>query len=95
MTVRGTILIGLFLCAALLAGTRLVPESASSGECEAIEIETNETGYKSGFHVFPARDEMYTWSAGDAGLMVDDGSGKRVQFDPHTIDGFKCILPAP
>lgn len=95
MTIRGTILIGLLLCTVLLAGTHLAPAPGSRGECEAIEVETNETGYKSGYHVFPARDEVYTWSEGEGGLLVEDGRGNRVEFAQHSIDGFKCILPMP
>ena len=95
MTSRGTILIGLLLCTALLAGTRLAPEPGNGGECEAIEIETNETGYKSGYHVFAERDVLYTWFAGEAGLVVESDSGKRVEFAQHSIDSFKCILQAP
>lgn len=95
MTSRGTILIGLLLCVALLAGTRLAPEPGDHGECKSIEIETNETGYKSRYHLFSERDVLYTWFDGDAGLVVESDRGTRVEFAPHSIDSFKCILEAP
>jgi hypothetical protein len=95
MTSRGTILIGLLLCAVLLAATRLAPAPGDGGECKAIAIETNEAGYKSGYHVFAERDVVYTWFAGEAGLVVEGDSGTRTEFDPHSIDSFQCILEAP
>jgi oxalate decarboxylase/phosphoglucose isomerase-like protein (cupin superfamily) len=95
MTSRGSILIGLLLCTALLAVTRLAPAPGDGGECEAIEIETNETGYQSGYHVFAERDVIYTWFAGEAGLVVESDSGQRAEFAPHSVDTFKCILEAP
>ncbi len=95
MTSRGTIFIGLLLCTALLAVTRLAPAQGDRGECKAIEIETNETGYKSGYHLFAERDVIYTWFTGEAGLVVESDSGKRTEFAPDSIDSFKCILQAP
>ncbi len=95
MTARGTILIGLLLSAVLLAGTHLAPAPGSSGECEAIEIQTNEAGYKSGYHLFGARGELYTWFVRDGDLVVESGSGRRVEFAQPMIGSFKCSLPTP
>ena len=95
MTARGTILIGLLVCAALLAGTHLAPAPSTGGECEAIEIQTNETGYKSGYHVFEARGELYTWCVRDGKLVVESGSDTRVEFAQRMIGSFNCILPTP
>lgn len=95
MTSRGIILIGLLLCTVLLAATRLAPAPGNGGECKAIEIETNETGYKSGYHLFAERDVVYTWFTGEGGLVVESDSGKRTEFAPRSIDSFKCILEAP
>ncbi|MDH3729034.1 MAG: hypothetical protein OER77_15995 [Myxococcales bacterium] len=95
MTTRGTILIGLLLCAALLAGTHLSPAPSSGGECKAIEIQTNEAEYKSGYHVFGARDELYMWFVRDGELVVESGSGRGVAFAQSMIGSFKCILPTP
>ena len=95
MTSRGTIFIGLLLCTAVLAVTRLAPAQGDGGECKAIEIETNETGHKSGYHLFAERDVLYTWFTGEAGLVVESDSGKRTEFAPDSIDSFTCILRAP
>ena len=96
MTARGTILIGLLLCAALLAGTHVAPATPSNGgACKAIEIQTNEAEYKSGYHVFGARDELYMWFVRDGELVVESGSGTRVEFAQRMIGSFKCILPTP
>jgi hypothetical protein len=88
-------LIGLFLCAALLAVTRLAPPPGDGGECKAIAIETNEAGYKSGHHMFAERGVIYTWFSDESGLVVESDSGKRTEFAPHSIDSFQCILQAP
>ena len=95
MTARGTILIGLLVCAVLLAGTHLAPAPGSGGECEAIGVQTNETGYKSGYHVFEARSELYTWFIVDGELVIESGINRRVAFAQRMIDSFTCILPTP
>ncbi len=96
MTARGTILIGLLLCAALLAGTHLTPAAPSNGgACKAIEIQTNETGYKSGYRVFEPRAELYTWCVRDGKLVIENGSNTRVEFAQRMIGSFKCTLPTP
>ncbi len=96
MTARGTILIGLLLCAALLTGTHLAPAAPSSGgACKAIEIQTNETGHKSRHHVFEVRGELYTWCVRDGKLVVEGGSDTRIEFAQRMIGSFKCILPTP
>ena len=96
MTSRGTILIGLLLCAALLAGTRLTSAPSASGECAAVELETNENGYKSGFQVFRGSENRpLTWHARDGELVIGDGRGKSMVFPTMMIGNFKCILPAP
>ncbi len=96
MTARGTILIGLLLCAALLAGTHVAPATPSNGgACTAIEIQTNEAGYRSGYHVFGAQGELYTWFVRDGDLVVESGSGRRVEFAQPMIGSFKCSLPTP
>jgi len=95
MTARGTILIGLLLCTALLAVTRIGPARGSSGLCAAIEVETSETGYESAYHVFTRGDGPHAWSLGDGVLVVKNRSGMRVDFSEPMIRGFNCILQTP
>ncbi|MDH3199397.1 MAG: hypothetical protein OEM15_00755 [Myxococcales bacterium] len=96
MTARSTILIGLLLCSALLAGTHLTPAAPNNGgECKAVEIQTNEAGHKSGYHLFEARGELYTWFVHDGKLVVESGSDTRVEFAQRMIGSFKCSLPTP
>jgi hypothetical protein len=95
MTARGTILIGLLLCTALLAVTHIMPARGNSGMCAAIEVETNETGYESAYHAFPRGDGPHAWSVGEGVLVVEDRSGMRVDFSQPMIRGFHCILQTP
>lgn len=95
MTARGTILIGLLLCTALLAVTHFTTAPASSGECPTIEIETNEAGYKSGYHVFGEDEGPHAWFVHEGELVIENGNGMRVAFSRPMIDSFHCILPPP
>jgi hypothetical protein len=95
VSVRGTILIGLLLCTATLAGTRLVAARGSSGECEAIELVTNGKGSKPGLHAFRKCDDLHTWSVVDDTLVIESAGGRRVEFAQATVEIFNCALPTP
>lgn len=95
MTIRGTILLGLLLCTALLAGTRLAPAAVRSGVCEAIEIVTLGAGYKSGYHVFGPSGRPYAWSLVDGTMIIENVAGRRTELAKRTIGIFNCTLPQP
>jgi hypothetical protein len=95
MTIRGTILVGLLLCAALLAGTRLTPSASRSGTCEAIEIVTGGAGFQPGYLVFRSRADSYEWSIIGDTLVIESGAGTRTELAKSTIEIFNCALPAP
>lgn len=95
MTVRGTILVGLLLCTALLAGTRLMPAPSRAGACEAIEVVTGRAGYKPGYHTFKKRHGPYGWFILDGKLVIEGISGGRVELVKSTVEIFNCALPTP
>ncbi|KPK16490.1 MAG: hypothetical protein AMJ62_05285 [Myxococcales bacterium SG8_38] len=95
MTIRGTILVGLLLCAALLAGIRLTPSPSRSGTCRVIEIVTGGAGFKSGYHVFPSQAVCYEWSIIGDTIVIESGAGTRAELVKSTIDAFNCALPTP
>jgi hypothetical protein len=95
MTARGTILVGLLLCAALLAGTRLAPAPTQSGLCETIEIVTSGAGYKPGYHVFRKLAEPYAWSLIRGMLIIESVAGRRTELAQSTVEIFNCKLPQP
>ena len=95
MTARGTILLGLLLCTALLAGSRLAPAPSHGGICEAIEIATEGAGCMSGYHVFGPLAEPYTWSVVGGRLIVESVAGTRTELAKSTIEIFHCTLPHP
>ena len=94
MTIRGTILIGLLLCAALLAGTRLAPAPSNAGTCEAIEVGTNAIGDMSRRRIFEKRGGPYSWSVVE-GILVIRSSDGSVELLLDTVGIFDCQLPMP
>jgi len=94
MTIRGTILIGLLLCAGLLAGTRLAPAPSNAGTCVAIEVGTNEIGDMRARRVFEKRGGPYAWSVVEGILMIQS-SDRTVELLLDTVGIFNCQLPMP
>jgi len=95
MTARSTILIGLLLCAVLLAGTQLTPAPIRGGVCEEIEAITSGVGYRPNHRVFAKRDELYKWSVVNERLVIEHGDGRREEFLQSTIESFTCAVPQP
>jgi len=95
MTARGTILLGLLLCTAFLAASRLAPPPSDGGLCEAIEIVTEGAGFMSGYHVFGPLAQPYTWSVVEGRLIVESVVGTRTEFAKSTVEIFNCTLPQP
>lgn len=95
MTIRGTILVGLLLCTALLAGMRLTPSVGRSGTCVAIEIVTTGAAQKSGYHVFRSHAKHFEWSIVGDTMVIESGAGTRTELAKSTIEIFNCTLPTP
>ena len=95
MTARGIILLGLLLCTALLAASRLAPMPSHGGLCEAIEIVTQGAGCMPGYHVFGPVAEPYTWSFVGGRLIVESAAGTRTELAKSTLEIFNCTLPQP
>lgn len=85
-------MIGLLLCAGLLAGTRLTPSDA--GTCEAIQVGTNEIGDMHARRIFDKRGGPYAWSVFEGTLMIQS-SDRTVELLLDTIGIFDCQLPMP
>ena len=88
-------MLGLLLCTALLAVSRLAPTPSDGGLCEAIEIVTEGAGCMSGYHVFGPLAEPYTWSVVGGRLIVESVAGTRTELAKSTIEIFHCTLPHP
>ncbi len=92
MTIRGTILIGLLLCAGLLAGTRLAPSNA--GTCVAIQVGTNGIGDMYARRIFEKGGGPYAWSVVEGTLAIQS-SDRTVELLLDTVGIFDCQLPMP
>ena len=95
MAARSTILIGLLLCAVVLAGTQLTPAPIRGGVCEEIEAITSGVGYRPNHRVFEKRDELYEWFVIDGRLVIDHGNGRREEWLQSAVESFTCALPQP